>query len=158
MNMGSAFVYSDPVAGAGNATRKNNMTRATEYVNHMYSLYQGRAAVTVGVNDEFNSIHPFVFENEHKVPVGLIALSAASIAEPTEVDVYHISAFIPGQGQGTAILSFLCKAADDFKVRLCVHAQIQHNGNQTLTNVDLVNWYHKFGFTGDRMMRREPNA
>jgi len=134
------------------------MTRATEYVNHMYSLYEGRAAVTVGINNEFNSVHPFVYENDNKVPIGLIALSAASISEPTEVDVYHISVFIPGKGQGTEIMSSLCNIADEFKVRLCVDARVQHNGNQTLTNVDLVNWYYKFGFTGDRMMCREVNA
>jgi hypothetical protein len=134
------------------------MTSAMEYVNHMYSLYEGRAAVTVGVNNEYNSIHPFVFENENKVPIGLIALSAASVTEPTEVDLYHISVFIPGKGQGTEIMSFLCNVADEFSVRLCVHAQVQFNGNQTLTNLDLVNWYHKFGFTGDRMMCREPKS
>jgi hypothetical protein len=134
------------------------MTRATEYVEHMYSLYEGRAAVTVGVNNEYNSIHPFVFEDENRVPVGLIALSADSISEPTDVDVYHISVFIPGKGQGTEILSFLCRVADEFKVRLCIQAQVQFNGKQVLTNSDLVNWYHKFGFSGDKLMCREPNA
>jgi hypothetical protein len=124
----------------------------------MYSLYEGRAAVTVGVNNEFDCIHPLVFENADRVPIGLIALSAASSTEPTDVDVYHISVFIPGKGQGTEIMSFLCRVAVEFQVRLCIHAEVQFNGNQVLTNVDLVNWYHKFGFTGDRMMCREPKS
>ncbi len=61
------------------------MTRAKQYVNHMYSLYDGRAAVTVGVNSDSNYIHPFVFEDTCKVPIGLIALSADGILNPLNV-------------------------------------------------------------------------
>ena len=87
------------------------MTKATEYVDHMYSLYEGRAAVTVGVSNESKTIHPFVYENENHIPIGLIAICASDIATPTEVDIYHISAFIPGKGQGSEIMNFLCGAA-----------------------------------------------
>jgi hypothetical protein len=132
------------------------MTKAAEYVNHMYSLYEGRAAVTVGVNNEFKSVHPFVFENMKKVPIGLIALSADDILNPTDVDIYHISSFIPGNGQGTEIMSFLCKEADDYGIRLCIQAEVQFNGNQTMTNPQLIDWYHTYGFIGSRIMHREP--
>ena len=133
------------------------MNRAAEYVNHMYTLYQGRAAVTVGVNSESNSVHPFVFEDAHHVPIGLIALSADSSLKPGDVDIYHISAFIPGRGQGSEILNFLCRTADEYRVRLCIQAEVQFNGNQTMTTAELIDWYHKFGFTGDSEMHREPN-
>lgn len=133
------------------------MTRAAEYVNHMYSLYHGRAAVTVGVNSESNSVHPFVFENIHHVPIGLIALSADSRSNPGDVDIYHISAFIPGKGQGSEILNFLCRMADQYSVRLCIQVEVQFNGNQTMTTAELTDWYHKFGFTGNSVMHREPH-
>ncbi len=134
------------------------MTRAAEYVSDIYSLYEGRAAVTVGVSSESICIHPFVFENTSKVPIGLIALSADSIANPEDVDIYHISAFIPGKGQGSEIMNFLCATADEYGVRLNIQAEVQLNGNQTMTTLELVDWYHKFGFTGNRIMHREPNA
>lgn len=132
------------------------MSRATEYVNHMYSLYEGRAAVTVGVNSESETVHPFVFENSGRIPIGLIALSAVSHSNPDDVDVYHISAFMPGTGQGSEILNSLCATADVFGVRLCIQAEAQDNGNPGLTNEDLINWYRRFGFTGGRIMHRDP--
>ena len=134
------------------------MTRAAEYVNHMYSQYQGRAAITVGINSESASIHPFVFENARKVPIGLSALSADDISNPANVDIYHISSFTPGKGQGTEIMNCLCRQADDYGVRLFIQAEAQFNGNKTMTTPELIDWYQKFGFTGSRTMQREPNA
>lgn len=134
------------------------MTRAIQYVNHMYSLYDGRAAVTVGVNDESDCIHPFVFEDPCKVPIGLIALSAAGASDPADVDIYHISAFMPGKGQGSQIIKFLCDSADEYSVRLCIQAEVQRNGNQTMTTPELIDWYHKFGFMGNKLMHRVPVA
>jgi GNAT superfamily N-acetyltransferase len=132
------------------------MTKATKYVNHMYSLYAGRAAMTVGVDSEYSSVHPFVFENKSRIPIGLIALSADGVSNPADVDIYHISAFTPGKGDGSEILGFLCKAADEYGVRLCIQAEAQFNGKQTMTTPELIGWYSKFGFTGSRMMHREP--
>ena len=134
------------------------MTRATRYVNHMYSLYDGRAAVTVGVNNDSDSIHPFVFEGVCNMPIGLIALSADGVSNPADVDIYHLSAFMPGKGHGSQIIKFLCDSADEYGVRLCIQAEVQHNGNQTMTTPELIDWYLKFGFTGSRLMHREPVA
>ena len=134
------------------------MTRAAEYVNHMYSLYEGRAAVTVGIDSELNSVHPFVFVNQSKVPIGLIALSTDGISNPADVDIYHVSAFVPGKGQGSEIMNFLCSVADDYGVRLCIQPDVQFNGNNTMKKPELIGWYHKFGFTGNRVMHREPNG
>jgi hypothetical protein len=53
-------------------------------------------------------------------------------------------------------MSFLCQVADEFEVRLCIQAQAQSSGKQSLTDADLVSWYHKFGFAGNKMMLREP--
>ena len=136
----------------------NIMTRAAQYVKHMYSLYDGRAAVTVGVNSESNSVHPFVFENKGNVPIGLIAMSVDGYSNPVNVDIYHISAFNPGNGQGSEIMHFLCRVADEYGVRLCIQAEVLYNGELTMTTAELIDWYHKFGFTGNRIMHREPVA
>jgi len=134
------------------------MTKATEYVDHMYSQYEGRAAVTVGVNSESKTIHPFVYENSSQIPIGLIAMSVDNISDPTEVDVYHISAFKPGKGQGSEIMNFLCNAADEFEVRLSLQAEVQFSGRRTLSSTDLISWYRKYGFKGNGIMYREPNV
>lgn len=134
------------------------MTKAAEYVDHMYSLYKGRAAVTVGVNSELNSVYPFVFENKLKIPIGLIALSPDGLTNPDSVDIYHISAFMPGEGQGSEIMNFLCKVADEYNVRLCIQAEVQSNGYPAMTQAELLAWYHKFGFIGGKIMHREPSG
>ncbi len=133
------------------------MTKAKEYVDHMYSLYEGRAAVTVGVNNESKTVHPFVYENKNCMPIGLIAMCASDIITPTEVDLYHISAFIPGKGQGSEIMNFLCNAADEYGVRLSLEANAQFNGNNILNDAALASWYRKYGFKGNGLMRREPD-
>lgn len=132
------------------------MTKATEYVDHMYSLYEGRAAVTVGVNHESKTIHPFVYENKKHMPIGLIAMSASDIGTPTEVDVYHISAFIPGKGQGSEIMNFLCDTADEYGIYLSIESDAQFNGNTIMSNTALASWYRRYGFEGICLMRREP--
>jgi hypothetical protein len=133
------------------------MTKATEYVDHMYSLYEGRAAVTVGVNNESKTVHPFVYENINHVPIGLIAMCASDVITPTEVDLYHISSFIPGKGQGSEIMDFLCNAADEYGVSLSIEAIAQFNGNKILNDATLASWYRKYGFIGNSLMRREPD-
>jgi hypothetical protein len=134
------------------------MTKAAAYVDHMYSQFEGRAAVTVGVNSDFKSIHPFVYENNCQIPIGLIAMSIDHVSDSAAVDVYHISTFKPGNGQGSEIMNYLCNAADEFEVRLCIQAEAQYSGRRTLTGADLVNWYRKFGFNGNGTMYREPRT
>jgi hypothetical protein len=134
------------------------MTKATAYVDHMYSQFEGRAAVTVGVNSGSESIHPFVYENKSQIPVGLIAMSVDDATDLATVDVYHISAFRPGNGQGSEIMKYLCNVADEFEVRLCIQPQAQFSGRPTLAGADLISWYRKFGFNGNGTMYREPEA
>ena len=60
------------------------MTKAAEYVNYMYSKFEGRAAVTVGVNSSSEYIHPFVYENNSQIPIGLIAkMGGKSTTKPS---------------------------------------------------------------------------
>jgi hypothetical protein len=134
------------------------MTKAAAYVDHMYSKFDGRIAVTVGVNNNSEGIHPFVYENTSQMPIGLIAMSIENDSETAAVDVYHISAFKPGNGQGSEIMNFLCDTADEFQVRLSIEAQAQFSGRRTLAGVDLINWYRKFGFNGNGTMYREPRV
>lgn len=133
------------------------MTRAAEYVSHMYSRFEGRAAVTVGVNSDSDTIHPFVYENSRQIPIGLIAMSTDQSASPVGVDVYHISAFKPGNGQGSEMMAYLCNAADAFGICLSIQAKALSSGGRTLGQLDLVNWYRKFGFKGEGDMYRNPN-
>jgi len=56
---------------------ERNMTRLLNTY-HGYALYEARAAVIVGISSELKGMHPLVSENESKVPIGLIALSADS--------------------------------------------------------------------------------
>ena len=132
------------------------MSKASKYVDHMYSLYEGRAAVTVGINSESRTVHPFVFENHNKIPIGLIAMCASNSITPNEVDLYHISAFITGRGRGSEMLRFLCQTADEFGVRLCIEATVLVNGNDAMSNATLTRWYRKYGFHGNGSMFREP--
>ena len=133
------------------------MTKATEYVNHMYSQFEGRAAVSVGVNIDSETIYPFVYENKSQMPIGLIAMSVDKVSNSTEVDLYHISAFKPGNGQGSEIMNYLCNAADEFEVRLCIQATALYKGRRTLAGTDLIKWYRKFGFNGNGIMCRDPD-
>lgn len=133
------------------------MTRATEYVNHMYSQFEGRAAVSVGVNIDSETIYPFVYENKSQMPIGLIAMSVDNISNAAEVDIYHISAFKPGNGQGSEIMNYICNAADEFEVRLCIQATALYKGRRALAGTDLVKWYRKFGFNGNDTMYRDPD-
>lgn len=133
------------------------MTKATEYVNHMYSQFEGRAAVTVGVNIDSETIYPFVYENKSQMPIGLIAMSVDNISNLAEVDVYHISAFKPGNGQGSEIMNYLCNMADEFEIRLCIQATALSSGRRTLAGADLIKWYRKFGFIGNGTMYRDPD-
>jgi len=134
------------------------MTKATAYVDHMYSQFEGRAAVTVGVNSGSEIIHPFVYENTSQIPIGLIAMSVDDFTDSTNVDIYYISAFKPGNGKGSEILKYLCNVADEFEVRLCIQAETQFSGRRTLAGTDLISWYRRFGFSGNGTMFREPNA
>jgi hypothetical protein len=134
------------------------MTKAAEYVNYMYSKFEGRAAVTVGVNSSSEYIHPFVYENNSQIPIGLIAMSVDNSSDSASVDVYHISAFKPGNGQGSDIMNYLCNAADEFEVRLCIQAEAQSSGRRTLAGTGLISWYRKFGFHGNGAMFREPKT
>jgi hypothetical protein len=124
----------------------------------MYLQFEGRAAVTVGVNSGSESIHPFVYENNSQIPIGLIAMSVDDASDSAAVDVYHISAFKPGKGQGSEIMNYLCNAADEFEVRLCIQAEAQSSGRRTLAGTGLISWYRKFGFHGNGAMFREPKT
>jgi predicted GNAT family N-acyltransferase len=99
-----------------------------------------------------------VYENNSQIPIGLIAMSVDDASDSAAVDVYHISAFKPGKGQGSEIMNYLCNAADEFEVRLCIQAEAQFSGRQTLSGADLVGWYRRFGFIGNSTMYREPGS
>jgi hypothetical protein len=85
-------------------------------------------------------------------------MSVDNVSDTAAVDIYHISAFKPGNGQGSEIMNFLCNAADEYDIRLCIQAEAQPSGRRTLAGADLVCWYRKFGFNGNGTMYRESRA
>jgi hypothetical protein len=124
----------------------------------MYSKFEGRAAVTVGVNSSSEYIHPFVYENNSQNPNGQLPMSDDKTTHPATLSVSQISAFKPGNGQGSDIMNYLCNAADEFEVRLCIQAEAQSSGRRTLAGTGLISWYRKFGFHGNGAMFREPKT
>ena len=73
-----------------------------------------------------------------------------------ESKILEKSMYIKTEANHSEIMKFLCNAADEFEVRLCIQAEVQFNGNQTMTNPQLIDWYHTYGFIGSRIMHREP--
>lgn len=60
-----------------------------------------------------------------------------------------------GQGAASTALAQLCEVADAFQVELFLEVEVGENGG--LDTVELLDWYHRFGFKGDAgEMVREP--
>ena len=111
------------------------MTKASEYVKHMYSLFEGRAPLMVGMNKSFNKVYPFVYENNKSIPLGLVGIAANNESDPTEVQLYHISAFKIKKGHGSEIMKFICKNADEFGVSLYAQAEVQFSDKESLIQI-----------------------
>lgn len=135
------------------------MTTAEKFVDAIYSNFEGRVPFAAGYGRGFaNKVYPVVYENDNGVPLGLIAVAATNEADTSEVQLFHVSAFKPGNGHGKEMMIYICNLADTYKVKIYLQAEVQFSDRQTLIGQELVNWYRLFGFVGGCTMHREPNT
>jgi hypothetical protein len=126
------------------------MNPAQKLVATLYFRFQGRIPVKVGLTDRFAPVYPFVFENESGVPIGLIGCAWSEGHPQNLVQIYHISAFHPGKGEGTKALNYLCAEADRNSIALSVIATALAVGDFfPMDDLALDNWYRKLGFKGE---------
>lgn len=135
------------------------MTRAEKFVEELYSRFEGRVPFSAGYTLQFSkTVYPVVYENEKGIPIGLVAAAANNKTDTSEVQLFHVSVFKPGNGHGKEIMNYICDLADKHKAKIYLQVEIQFSDKETLIGQDLVNWYRQFGFVGNTFMNREPNA
>jgi GNAT superfamily N-acetyltransferase len=135
------------------------VTRAESFIAELYSSFEGRVPFAAGYTTGFlKKVYPLVYEDSDGTAIGLIAAAANSEEDTSEVQLFHVSAFRPGNGHGKKIMEYLCKLADKHSVKIYLQAEIQFTERETPIGESLVNWYKKFGFVGNTFMRREPDA
>lgn len=127
-----------------------------DYVDYFYKKYQGRVAIGVGYNQDITEIYPLVYQTPCGKPIGIVALDVIN-NEKTVVHIYHLGAFISGQGNGSQILHELCRQADNFNIYLSVSAiEMPVGGKPQMGGKHLTRWYKSFGFKGDAGLLRKP--
>lgn len=123
----------------------------------LYTRFAGRVALSVGYGPGLVEIFPFVFEEPIGTPIGLIALAVLIQEEREVVHLYHLGAFKPGHGHGTAMLQELCREANRFVVPISLSPIPCPNGEAPLLNGEALDlWYRRFGFKGRAHLVREP--
>ena len=131
-------------------------TREQDYLDYFYGKHRGRAALGVGYNQNLSEIFPFIFQNIHGTPIGMVAMGAVSSSR-TAVHIYHIGSFETRCGDGTRILGELCRKADCFNIHLSVSPVFMPNGQDPhMDYQQLSEWYERFGFKGDANLVRSP--
>ena len=125
------------------------MNPAEQFVQRLYATFAGRVPINVGVTRGFGMVYPLVFEHPISAAVGLVACAWNRGADPDLVQIYHVSVFQPRKGHGTAILTHLCRLADEFRVRLYVQPEpIGAPDQDPIAPDKLTHWYKQFGFVG----------
>jgi len=133
-----------------------NMFAAKSYVRYFYDKYHGRVAIGVGYTSDLSEIYPFVFQNERKESIGIVAIDAIPNEERI-VYIYHLGVFESQCGNGSSILRELCDQADKFNISLKVSPIVMPNGRAPSMATDqLIAWYKKFGFRGSSGLLRNP--
>lgn len=69
------------------------------------------------------------------------------VLRPSLIKLNSIISEQPGRGYGNQIMSSLINYADIFKVD--IELQAEPFGHRTLTRMQLITWYRKFGFFCD---------
>lgn len=131
------------------------MGKESTYIDHFYTKYQGRISIGVGYNQKMKEIFPFVYENTIGESIGIVALGIFSNGNKG-VHIYHLGAFLPQQGSGSAILKELCRQADIHNIILSVSAIPMRTDDTSIENTQLNHWYGSFGFSGEGRLLRYP--
>jgi hypothetical protein len=140
------------------ATRVFTMGRQEDrYLNCFYGRYPGRVAIGVAYSQDMVEIFPMVIDDDHGNVLGIVAMAALTDGNISAVHIFHLSVFQPNYGNGTKMLNILCRKADQFKVILSLSPIPSPNGEDHLiSSRQLIAWYHKFGFRGERLLSRQP--
>jgi len=133
--------------------------REERFVDCLYEKYEGRIAIGVGYAQDMMEIFPFVMEDEDGRALGIAALATLSTEELNSVHIFHLSVFRSGRGDGTKLLNILCLKADQLNVKLSLSPVPSPNGEAGLPDTtQLIDWYKKYGFTGDSLLCRLPQT
>lgn len=134
------------------------MDQEKAYVDYFYDTYKGRVSIGVGYNNQINEIFPLVYQTAKGNSIGVLALDVVE-HDQKWVHIYHLGAFVTQQGDGSRILVELCLQADNFDVSLGVSPIVIPNGSGSqMGDLQLVEWYERYGFKGEAGLLRQPRA
>ncbi|WP_423179308.1 hypothetical protein [Stenotrophomonas sp. CASM110] len=128
------------------------MNPAETFCAQLYAVHSGRVPLFVGMQRPFRKVYPLVFQNHEGMPLGLVGCAWNEGMDPDLAQLYHISAFQPGSGAGSEIMSALCALADELQVRITTQPELIGVGVPGWAVPDdgeaaLRRWYTRFGFT-----------
>jgi len=131
--------------------------REDQYVDDFYMRYKGRVAIGVGYAGDMMEVFPFVLKDRQNNALGIVAMATLPHDDAPVVHIFHFSVFEQRCGNGSKMLDTLCRKADQLNVTLTLSPIPSRNGKDDLiSDADLIGWYHKYGFTGDLLLRRLP--
>lgn len=139
-----------------NAIAEAELVAGIKFVERLYCNFPGRIPVAVGGGMK-GVVYPLVMY-EGTEALGCVGCAWHEGLRDNEVQVYHLSAFLPGQGYGTRMMKHLCTLADQFGVALTLMPQprwINHE-DEPLDEIELRHWYKRFDFAGSGYMTRLP--
>jgi hypothetical protein len=135
------------------------MNQEHSYVDYFYKKFEGRVALGVGYDQNVSEIYPFVFEDENRRAIGIVALGVYAHNSVDYVHIYHIGSFKGRRGKGGQILEELCLQADKHQIILSLSPIFMPNGkDESMSNEGLREWYGRFGFRGNTPFKREPRS
>ena len=128
------------------------MNPAETFCAQLYAVHSGLVPLFVGMQKPFRKVYPLVFQDHEGVPLGLLGCAWNEGMDPDLAQLYHISAFQPGSGAGSEIMSALCALADELQVRITTQPELIGVGVPGWAVPDdgeavLRRWYMRFGFT-----------
>ena len=127
------------------------------YLKFIYDRYPGRVAIGVAYSQEMNEIFPVVIDDGHGQILGIVAMAVMVHDDIAAVHIYHFSVFSPKLGNGTKMLTILCRQADRFKIALSLTPIPSSGGDDHCISYEkLAIWYRQFGFEGDTLLCRPP--
>lgn len=139
-----------------NPVSETPMTQELTYVDYFYQKFRGRISLGVGYDQNFSEIYPFIFQNVHGKPIGVIAMGEISHGKKA-VHIYHIGSFETRRGNGSHMLRELCRKADCFNIHLSVSPVFMPNGKDARMDYELLaKWYGRFDFKGEATLMRTP--
>ena len=135
----------------------SNVMKETDYIKEFESQYSGRRdkSKRMDIYPPPRSSYPLVIDFVGG-DVGCVYLHYDQNMRESAVWLMYLKAYEQGRGFGTCILRELCSLADLRSTHLYLEPAPDNDSN--LKFDALVSWYRKFGFLGENVMCRAPNA